>query len=206
MGDILAVCNSIYERNGSILEAQQLTNAYFEAIIPVLNSISTNTANIYSLLSQQFSLLISTIESESDDIQTTIDNAVDTLIAYFDNVFSGSVNPALPGQSEDITSGGNEWGNAEADYQSAASQRFESLVSDFDGYSGGVLGGISLANTLFMRVWDTLGEYQIVYLTPLILALCLVILGRLSRTSMGSSPPHNSNTVGDEKRLPSHKE
>lgn len=180
-GDILAVCNAIYGRTGSMLEAQNLTNQYFDAIIPVLNGISVNTVNIYNLLSQQFSLLISTIESESDDIQSTIDNAVETLIAYLDNVFSGAVNPSLPGQSEDINSQGNAFGDAESGYQSTATERFESISADFAGFDGSVLSGVALASSLFQRVWNTLGDYVIIYTFPLTLSICLVIVGRVSR-------------------------
>lgn len=199
-GDILAVCNAIYERNGSILEAQQLTNAYFEAIIPVLNSISSTTSNIYSLLSQQFSLLISTIESESDDIQSSIDNAVERLIAYFDNVFSSSVNPALPGQSDDITSQGDIFGRADSDYQSSATDRFEAISADFTGFDGSVLSGVALGSTLFQRLWNVLGDYVIIYTFPLTLSICLVVVGRVSRQasrSRGGGGKKKDDSGGD---------
>lgn len=199
-GDILAVCNAIYERNGSILEAQQLTNTYFEAIIPVLNSISSTTSNIYSLLSQQFSLLISTIESESDDIQSSIDNAVERLIAYFDSVFSSSVNPALPGQSDDITSQGDILGKADSDYQSSATDRFEAISADFTGFDGSVLSGVALGSTLFQRLWNVLGDYVIIYTFPLTLSICLVVVGRVSRQasrSRGGGGKKKDDSGGD---------
>lgn len=186
--DILAVCNSIYDRTGSILEAQNLTNQYFAAIIPLLNNISSTTSNIYSLLSTQFSLLISTIESESDDIQSAINAAVDKMIAYLDNVFSSSVNPALPGTSEDINTGVDSWNQAESGYQSTAAERFESITADFSGFSGDVLSGIGLASTLFQRVWNALGAYVVLYTVPLTLSLCLLVVGRVSRShSRGGS-------------------
>lgn len=187
-GDILAVCNSIYERTGSILDAQNLTNQYFASIIPLLNNISSTTSNIYSLLSTQFSLLISTIQSESDDIQAAINAAIDRMIAYLDGAFSSSINPALPGTSEDINTGVDSWNQAENGYQSNASERFQSITADFSGFSGDVLSGIGLASTLFQRVWNALGSYVLVYTVPLTLSLCLLVVGRVSRShSRGGS-------------------
>lgn len=207
-GDILAVLNSIYERTGSILEAQNLTNQYFASIIPLLNNISSTTSNIYSLLSTQFSLLISTIESESDDIQSTINAAVDKMISYLDNVFSSSVNPALPGQSSDISSGSSTVDDAESGYQSTASERFEAISADFSGFTGDVLSGAALASTLFGRLWNVLGPYNIVYTVPLVVAICLTILGRADRRGRkddGSASSDGRNTpdgLGGIPRLP----
>lgn len=197
-GDILAVCNSIYERTGSILDAQNLTNQYFASIIPLLNNISSTTSNIYSLLSAQFSLLISTIQSESDDIQAAINAAVDRMIAYLDGAFSSSVNPALPGTSEDINSGVDSWNQAENGYQSNASERFQSITADFSGFSGDVLSGIGLASTLFQRVWNALGSYVLLYTVPLTLSLCLLVVGRVSRSHSRGGGSSKSKDDGGE--------
>ena len=194
-GDILAVCNAIYERNGSILEAQQMTNEYFKAIIPVLNSIASTTSNIYTLLGQQFALLISTIQSESDDIQATINAAIDKMIAYLDNAFSSSINPALPGQSTDISGGNTTVADAESGYQSSASERFEAISADFAGFDGSILSGVALGGTLFQRVWNVLGDYVIIYTFPLTLSICLVVVGRLSRNASRSR-----GSGGDKKK------
>lgn len=197
-GDILAVCNSIYERTGSILEAQNLTNQYFASIIPLLESIKSTTNNIYTLLSQQFSLLISTIQSESDDIQAAINAAVDRMIAYLDGAFSSSINPALPGTSEDINTGVDSWNQAENGYQSDASERFQSITADFSGFSGDVLSGIGLASTLFQRVWNALGSYVLVYTVPLTLSLCLLVVGRVSRSHSRGGGSSKSKDDGGE--------
>lgn len=197
-GDILAVCNSIYERTGSILDAQNLTNQYFASIIPLLNNISSTTSNIYSLLSTQFSLLISTIQSESDDIQAAINSAIDRMIAYLDGAFSSSVNPALPGTSEDINTGVDSWNQAESGYQSNASERFQSITADFSGFSGDVLSGIGLASTLFQRVWNALGSYVVLYTVPLTLSLCLLVVGRVSRSHSRGGGSSNSKDDGGE--------
>lgn len=180
-GDILAVCNSIYERTGDLLTAQNLTNQYFSSIIPVIESIKSTTDNIYTLLGQQFALLISTIQSESDDLQATINAAIDKMIAYLDNAFAGSVNPALPGQSTDIKNGSTTVQDSESGYQSTATERFDTISANFAGFDGSVLSGVALAGSLFQRLWNVLGDYVVVYTVPLVIAICLTILGRADR-------------------------
>ena len=81
-GDILAVCNSIYERNGSILEAQQKTNELFSSIIPVLNSLNTNVANIYSTLNTYFNLVIKAIDNQTVTLDQSIKDAEKALETY----------------------------------------------------------------------------------------------------------------------------
>lgn len=81
-GDILAVCNSIYERNGSILEAQQKTNELFSSIIPILNSLNTNVANIYSTLNTYFNLVIKAIDNQTVTLDQSIKDAEKALETY----------------------------------------------------------------------------------------------------------------------------
>lgn len=184
--DILAVCNAIYDRTGDLLTAQQLSNEYFKSIVPFISNISSTTSNIYTLLGQQFSLLISTIQTESDDIQATINAAIDKMIAYLDNAFNSSVNPALPGTSKDITTNNDTVHNAESDYQSMAADRFDSISADFSGFDGSILSGVALGGSLFQRLWNVLGDYVILYTFPLTLSICLVVVGRLSRNASRS--------------------
>ena len=207
-GDILAVCNAIYERTGSMLQVQQQISAYCQTIVTLLTHLDSVTSDIYALLSQQFALLISTIQTESDDIQSTIDAAIERLIAYFDNAFSSSVNPALPGQSTDISGGNSTVGDAESGYQSSATERFENISANFSGFDGSVLSGVALAGTLFQRLWNVLGDYVVVYTVPLVVAICLTILGRVDRRSKkddGSAGGDGRNTpdgLGGIPRLP----
>lgn len=81
-GDILAVCNSIYERTGSILEAQQKTNELFSSIIPILNSLNTNVANIYSTLNTYFNLVIKAIDNQTATLDQSIKDAEKALETY----------------------------------------------------------------------------------------------------------------------------
>ena len=181
-GDLVSVCNAIYERTGDMLTTQQTANNYLSQIATYLNSLNSTTSNIYSLLGTQFAALIAAVNTASTDIQAAIEAQTEAIIAYLDNVFSGAVGE-LPEQSENIQNQIQNNQTSENDYKSTAATRFEELSSAFSGFTGGTLSGVSLASTLFTRVWNALGEYVVVYAFPLYLALGLLIIGRLSRSS-----------------------
>lgn len=198
-GDLVAVCNSIYQRCGDLLTAQNLTNQYFAQLIPILQNIESDTSgiltttnNIYNLLSAQFSLLVSTIRTESDDIQAAIAQQTEDMKAYFDSVFASAVDPDLTQDAEDLQGTIDDFGSIESDYQSQATDRYEALTSTFNGFTGGTLSGVALMSTLFERVWNALGDYNIVYTFPLTLGVTLVVVGRISRTHSRSSSKADS--------------
>lgn len=110
-GDILAVCNSIYERTGSILEAQQKTNELFASIIPVLNSLNTNVANIYSTLTTYFDLVLKAIDNQTvtldqsiKDAEKALETYLKPMIDYFNQLqeTTGESASTLPGHKADL--------------------------------------------------------------------------------------------------------
>lgn len=110
-GDILAVCNSIYERTGSILEAQQKTNELFSSIIPILNSLNTNVANIYSTLNTYFNLVIKAIDNQTvtldqsiKDAEKALETYLKPMIDYFNELekTTGESASTLPSHKEDL--------------------------------------------------------------------------------------------------------
>lgn len=197
-GDVVSICNAIYERTGDMLAAQNLANSYFQQIIPILNVISSNTSdiasttnNIYSLLQTQFNLLISTIQSESFDIQEVIkgeseaiqdaiDSAVEKLITYFDTVFSGAV-----GDTPDSIQGADDIIKQENDF---TSQGFDT-ADDYMGVTipdaftppSNVLGGFSVIKNLFESLFAVLGDFGMIWVFGWVAGLCALVLGRLRR-------------------------
>lgn len=192
-GDLVAVCNSIYQATQDIKVAQDLANTYLSDIARVLGNIDDTSSRIYDLLDVQFQLLISTIQTESDDIQGAIAKQTADIIAYLDNAFSGSVGQ-LPGQTDNLQGQISNNDSAENNYKSDASTRFNELSATFTGFSGGALSGVSLVSTLFTRVWSVLGEWVILYTFPLYLGLALLIIGRLGRHSSRSSSDKDGDT------------
>lgn len=110
-GDILAVCNSIYERTGSILEAQQKTNELFSSIIPILDSLNTNVANIYSTLNTYFNLVIKAIDNQTvtldqsiKDAEKALETYLKPMIDYFNELekSTGESASTLPSHKKDL--------------------------------------------------------------------------------------------------------
>lgn len=125
-GDILAVCNAIYERNGSILETQQLTNQYFETIIPVLNSISANTANIYSSLNTYFDLVLKAIDNQTltleeaiQDAELALETYLKPIVDYFNELeeTTGESASSLPSHKTDLDGWTSDSSGIDADTQ-----------------------------------------------------------------------------------------
>lgn len=99
-GDIVAICNSIYQKTGEMVEAQKLANQYFAAMVPILNDIKTTSSNIYALLSSQFAALISAVETASTDIQAAISAQTAAIIAYLESLQNVTeVPPAIKDQT-----------------------------------------------------------------------------------------------------------
>lgn len=102
-GDIVAICNSIYQKTGEMVQAQQLANQYFASMVPILNDIKTTSSNIYALLSSQFAALISAVETASTDIQAAIAAQTAAIIAYLESI--QNVTEVPPSIADDTAQG-----------------------------------------------------------------------------------------------------
>lgn len=104
-GDIMAVLNAINTQTGDILETQRLANTYLSAIKSTLETLSNTTTNIYSLLSAQFSALISAVNTASTDLQAAIAAQTAAIIAYLDALQNVT---EVPGSITDATNQGQQ--------------------------------------------------------------------------------------------------
>lgn len=99
-GDIMAVLNAINTQTGDIIETQRLANTYLSAIKSTLATLSNTTTNIYSLLSAQFSALISAVNTASTDLQAAIAAQTAAIIAYLESLQNVTeVPPAIKDQT-----------------------------------------------------------------------------------------------------------
>lgn len=99
-GDIMAVLNAINTQTGDIIETQRLANTYLSAIKSTLATLSNTTTNIYSLLSAQFSALISAVNTASTDLQAAISTQTAAIIAYLESLQNVTeVPPAIKDQT-----------------------------------------------------------------------------------------------------------
>lgn len=185
-GDILAVLNQIYQRTGSILETQRLANTYLVAIRDHLQSLNTTTEAIYALLGAKFDLLISTLQTESDDIQAAIDKAVQDMIAYLDAVFSGAVGE-LPSVGDSLQDKSDALEDQESQWQGSMTDNFDALQMGDFAFPTGIISGFGLLTSIFVQLWDKLGQYAAIYTFPLFLGIALLLIGRMSKFAGRSS-------------------
>lgn len=214
-GEIVAICNQIYQVCGDMVEAQNLTNQYFSQIIPILNTMNATTSNIYVLLQNQFALLLAAIEresgnlqdviidesgniqtvlrSESEAIQDAIDQAVLDLIAYLDSVFQGAVGD-LPDQNATAGSIISGYGDLESNFGLEIENSFSEVVPLEPVFDSQLIAGFALVNTIFGMVWEKMGDFKFIYIFSLTLALVLLTVGRISRLA-----PYDSGKGGPQK-------
>lgn len=93
----------------------------------------------------------------------------------------------LPEDTAETDSMIDDLDKRENEYHADAVNKFNELSATFSGFDGSVSSGISLASTLFSRVWNSMENYVIVYTFPLLLGLALVIIGRVSRVHLPGS-------------------
>lgn len=208
LGDIAQIVQLIYEKTGDIDETLNMCLGYFEVVADILDRIDSTTSDIYSLLDTQLQALISTINTASTNIQSSIAEQTRILKSeileqtfelqyFFNQMFGSSTSEELAGETEDIQSGMDNVDNAEQGYISTATDRFDGIVGDFTGFNSSVSSGVSLVSTLFERVWNSFGDYVIVYSFPLSLGLVLLLIGRISRASARTSRGSSKGKGGD---------
>lgn len=195
-GEVIDVCNAIYERTGDMVAAQNLANQYFAQIIPILNQIQadtgdivTNTGNIYSLLQTQLQALITTIQSESfeiqevlkgesEAIQDAIDSAVERLITYFDTVFSGAV-----GDTPDSIQGADDAIKQEHDFTNqgfdAVDDYLDVTIPETFEPGGNVLDGFGVFKNLIESLFAVLGDFGMIFIFGWIAGLSALVIGRI---------------------------
>lgn len=81
-GDIVAVCNQIYQRLGDLQAAQEEANALFANVIKLLNTTNGKLEAINMAMSTYFELLINQLKQEGIDIRTAIGDAEARLEVY----------------------------------------------------------------------------------------------------------------------------
>lgn len=219
-GEIVSICNQIYQVCGDMVEAQNLTNQYFSQIIPILNSMNATTSNIYVLLQNQFALLLAAIQresgnlqdviidesgniqtvlrSESEAIQEAIDQAVLDLIAYLDSVFQGAVG-SLPDHNASTGELITDYASSELELGGTIMENYSNIVPSQPVFDSQLIAGFALVNTIFGMVWEKMGDFKFIYIFSLTLGLVLLTVGRISRLARydsGKGGPQKNPSKG----------
>lgn len=125
-GQIVQVCNQIYQRLGDIQAAQQECNSLFSQVINLLNTTNGKLSAINQAMSTYFDLLINQLKQEGIDTRTAIADAESRLelylkpmIDYFNELEeqTGESASTLPRHKTDIDGFYNEGFGIEADGQ-----------------------------------------------------------------------------------------
>lgn len=129
-GDIVAVCNQIYQRLGDLQAAQEEANALFANVIKLLNTTNGKLEAINMAMSTYFELLINQLKQEGIDTRTAIADAearlelyLKPMIDYFNELEeqTGESASTLPKHKTDIDGFNNEGYGIEADGQTGLS-------------------------------------------------------------------------------------
>lgn len=125
-GDIVQVCNQIYQRLGDLQAAQEEANALFSNVIKLLNTTNGKLDAINMAMSTYFELLINQLKQEGIDTRTAIADAearlelyLKPMIDYFNELEeqTGESASTLPQHKQDIDGFNNEGFGIEADGQ-----------------------------------------------------------------------------------------
>lgn len=125
-GDIVAVCNQIYQRLGDLQAAQEEANRLFSNVISLLNTTNSKIEAINMAMSTYFELLINQLKQEGIDTRTAIADAearlevyLKPMIDYFNELEeqTGESASTLPQHKQDIDGFNNDGFGIEADGQ-----------------------------------------------------------------------------------------
>lgn len=125
-GDIVAVCNQIYNRLGDLQAAQEEANRLFSNVISLLNTTNGKIEAINMAMSTYFELLINQLKQEGIDTRTAISDAearlelyLKPMIDYFNELEeqTGESSATLPQHKQDIDGFNNDGFGIEADGQ-----------------------------------------------------------------------------------------
>lgn len=125
-GDIVAVCNQIYNRLGDLQAAQEEANALFANVIKLLNTTNGKLEAINMSMSTYFELLINQLKQEGIDTRTAIADAearlelyLKPMIEYFNELEeqTGESASTLPQHKQDIDGFNNDGFGIDSDGQ-----------------------------------------------------------------------------------------
>lgn len=159
-----------------ILEQMRALNADTDTIITLLNSLTdlsdrqlTQLELISGSVDAIYYFLTQELKTESDELTEQAGN--------------------VAGQIQN-----NE--QAEAYYQTSMQGSYDALHLDSFTF-GGVTGGMELVGRLFTDVWNSLGQWSIIFTYPLILGVALLAIGRMSKYGGGNSSRNSEHKGGE---------
>ena len=90
----------------------------------------------------------------------------------------------------------NSHESIESQWTSSMSSNFDALDMDNFTFPSGLVSGFGLITGIFQDLWNSMGEYKILFVFPLTLGVALLLIGRISKFSGGQSSSRSNR--GDD--------
>lgn len=92
----------------------------------------------------------------------------------------------LDGQVSDAQDQINDWDSIESEWGGSMVDNFNALnMGDFS-FDSDILSGLALVSGIFSDIWSAFGGYSVLFSFPLLLAIALVLVGRIGRSASRS--------------------
>ena len=128
-------------------------------------------------------LLISTVSSESDDIQAKMEEIYNLLIQYLNTAFGGAVTDEV---TEGIEGADNQLDaieGIESNYTGSLSDKWQSIgISDFT-IAPGLLSGVAWVSSWWTNLFEATGDFKVILTLALFFGVCGLLIGMISRAS-----------------------
>lgn len=210
-GDIVSILQAMDTKLGSLEAAADLMNTYLSQVVSSLGSLNSTASNIYTLLGTYLhyletisqtaedikselasfhtdfltyiQLLISTVSSESDDIQAKMEEIYKLLIQYLNTAFAGAVTDEV---TEGIQGADNQLDaieGIESNYTGSLSDKWQSIgISDFT-IAPGLLSGVAWVSSWWSNLFEATGDFKVILTLALFFGVCGLLIGMISRAS-----------------------
>ena len=213
-GDIISILNEIYQRQGEILTSVQTVQQYIlemlnsltaiegdvssisnliSTYLHYLESIAQDTESIDSTLTQfhadfmtMLQTLISTITSESDDIQAKMEEIYNMLIAYLNQQFGDAVPDGIDQDITDTSDVIDQTDQIESEWQDDMTSGWGDL--DLQNYTlpTSLLAGVVWVSSWFTNIFNAYGaDWSQILLVPALFGIVMLAIGMISRHSGG---------------------
>lgn len=106
---------------------------------------------------------------------------------YFFKIGILSDNSALDGEISSAQDNINDLDGIESEWTGSMTSNFDALDLGNFSFPSGLVSGFALITGIFQDLWNSMGEYKILFVFPLTLGVVLLLIGRISKFSGGHS-------------------
>lgn len=129
---------NIYSDTGNIRTTLTQVYTILGVISTKLDTLHSDNVTFRSVFQAAVTDIISTLQSESDDIQQKIEDEIDKVLGSLNESFENDKNSAVASGSDSLNSQAGALGSAEAGFQDSASQSFQDINNGFNSMNGGI--------------------------------------------------------------------